>query len=362
MASFPIGKTVASLVAGVGTVCLGTALTEKTEDLSTFPPFQTSFTGSSCYDLSTFNGRFKSQLLNTSPFLLFNTEEELRSKKKIIDDLKTRFEKGEELEFDQQQNATLWRDQRIVNAAVHPDTSEIIPMPFRMSGYVPFNGPLAIGMMASSTTPGLLFFNWANQSQNAMINYYNRNASSEMSNGTLAFSYAGAVGSAMLVAYSLSTIVKRNVPNPSTATKLLRFVAFPSSVMASCLNCYIVRSPEIPPGVPLLSSTLTPLPLPPSSLAAKQGVYETVQSRAILQCPVFLIPPILISTIFKNALIRNPAMAVPVTTYLLCVCFGYGLPAANAIYPQISSMKREDVEEEFRDSIKEDRVYFNRGL
>ena len=258
-----------------------------------------------------------------------------------------------------------------------------------MSGYVPFNGPLAIGMMASSTTPGLLFFNWANQSQNAMINYYNRNASSEMSNGTLAFSYAGAVGSAMLVAYSLSTIVKRNVPNPSTATKvrpnlyfnppplpdhspnklppptppqLLRFVAFPSSVMASCLNCYIVRSPEIPPGVPLLSSTLTPLPLPPSSLAAKQGVYETVQSRAILQCPVFLIPPILISTIFKNALIRNPAMAVPFTTYLLCVCFGYGLPAANAIYPQISSMKREDVEEEFRDSIKEDRVYFNRGL
>ena len=51
-----------------------------------------------------------------------------------------------------------------------------------MSGYVPFNGPICVAMVASKTTPAILFWSWVNQSQNALVNYFNRNASSPMDN------------------------------------------------------------------------------------------------------------------------------------------------------------------------------------
>lgn len=67
---------------------------------------------------------------------------------------------------------TLWEARRLVDAAVHPDTGDIIPRPFRMSGYVPYNGPICVAMVASTSTMPLLFWSWVNQSQNALVNYY----------------------------------------------------------------------------------------------------------------------------------------------------------------------------------------------
>lgn len=138
----------------------------------------------------------------------------------------------------------LWEARRVVDAAMHPDTGEILPRPFRMSGYVPYNGPICVAIVASQSTLPLLFWSWVNQSQNALVNYFNRNASSPMTNETLAKSYAIAVGSALAVAFGLATAIQKRF-EPAKAKQLLRWVAFPSAVVASSLNCYIVRSPEI---------------------------------------------------------------------------------------------------------------------
>jgi sideroflexin-5 len=158
--------------------------------------------------------------------------------------------------------------------------------------------------------------------------------------------------------------------NPIPATKLLKFVAFPSSILASCLNCYIVRSPEIETGVPLLHpQSLAPI-FPPgesSSAAAKKGVLETVASRAILQVPVYFVPPLLTATAFSSLLIANPALSVPLTTYLLLVSFGFGLPFAIAVFPQFGDISSEEVEEKFR-GVKDssgktvERFKYNKGL
>lgn len=129
------------------------------------------------------------------------------------------------------------------------------------------------------------------------------------------------------------------------------FVALPSSMFASCLNCYVVRSPEIATGVPLLHPiSLAPV-CPPGELsnaAAKKGVYETVASRAILQLPVYFLPPLLTATAFSPLLAANPALTVPLTTYLLLVSFGFGLPFAIAVFPQFGEISGADVEERFR--------------
>jgi hypothetical protein len=141
-------------------------------------------------------------------------------------------------------------------------------------------------------------------------------------------------------------------------------------MLASCLNCYIVRSPEIDTGVPLLHpQDLTPV-FPPgetSCAAAKKGVYETVASRAILQVPVYLVPPVLTATVFSSFLAANPLLTVPLTTYLLLVSFGFGLPFAIAVFPQFGDIGAANVEDRFK-GMKDvsgktmDTFKYNKGL
>ena len=240
-----------------------------------------------------------------------------------------------------------------------------------MSGYVPFNGPVCVAMVASQSTSALLFWSWANQSQNALVNFYNRNASSEMTNQTLLKSYSAAVGSALAVALGLATFIQRRY-SPAQAKNLLRWVAFPSAVVASSLNCYIVRSPEIDTGVPLVNSDGEDvLPKETSKIAAERGVNSTTFSRALLQAPVYFLPPFLMGAVppLKNAILRNPIMRVPMTTYLLLVCFGIGLPASVAIFPQMGQIKVEEAEEPYH-NLKDEKnggkpykyLYYNKGL
>ena len=260
---------------------------------------------------------------------------------------------------------------RVASAALHPDTGETIPHPFRMSGYVPFNGPICVAMVASQSTSALLFWSWANQSQNALVNYYNRNAASEMTNETLMKSYGAAVTAALGVAFGLATFIQRRY-SPAQAKNLLRYVAFPSAVVASSMNCYIVRSPEIDTGIPLVNSNGGDvLPNETSKIAAERGVNSTTFSRALLQAPVYFLPPFMMGAIplLKNAILRNPMMRVPMTTYLLCVCFGIGLPASVAIFPQMGEIKVEEAEEKYHKLLDDqnggkpyDVLYYNKGL
>ena len=106
-------------------------------------------------------------------------------------------------------------------------------------------------------------------------------------------------------------------------------------------------------------------------IAAERGVNSTVFSRALLQAPVYFLPPLMMGAIplLKNAVMRNPMIRVPMTTYLLCVCFGIGLPASIAIFPQMGEIKVKDAEEKYHNlqDIQNggkpyDVLYYNKGL
>ena len=149
----------------------------------------------------------------------------------------------------------------------------------------------------------------------------------------------------------------------------MKFVAFPSAIVASSLNCYIVRSPEIDSGIPLVDGEgKNVLEGETSAIAAKHGVYSTTLSRALLQAPVYFLPPLLLGGPLQNFVKGNPALRVPVTTFLILISFGIGLPATVAIFPQIVSIAPEDVEAKYqhlRDpKTKEPYTvyYYNKGL
>ncbi len=195
-----------------------------------------------------------------------------------------------------------------------------------------------------------------------------------MSNETLLKSYSAAVGSALVVAFGLATFIQKRY-SAAQAQKLMKFVAFPSAVVASSLNCYIVRSPEIESGIPLLDEdgqtvmitdadgTLVPAL---SQEAATRGVNSTTLSRAILQAPVYFLPAVLMG--FGPLARAPPSARVPLTTFLLLTSFGLGLPVTVAIFPQITSIDAEQVEHAYQNlhnaktQAPYSVYYYNKGL
>jgi len=358
-----IGSSMISLRSALGTCVAATtavgavAAGAQAVDASSPPP-KFSMTESR-FDLSTRQGRFAQQLSNCDPSTLLVTETEIQGAQKML----AEWRQGRASDRSEKE---LWQARKLVESAVHPDTKEIIPRPFRMSGYVPFNGPVCVAMMASQSTPTLLFWNWINQSQNALVNYFNRNASSSTSNETLGLSYLGAVGSALVVAFGLSQFIKRRF-SPVQASKLMRFVAFPSSIVASCSNCYIMRRPEIDTGVEITSEDGEVLAGgTKSSAAAEKAVMETVMSRAILQVPVFFIPAAIMSLPPLVALTAaSPSLAIPLSTMFTMISFGFGLPGAVSYFPQYGTLPVESLEQEIKEalgSFQEDVVFYNKGL
>ena len=76
-------------------------------------------------------------MLNVDPSTPIASDAEIRA---AVDTLKAFEANGAAAGKD---NASLWRARQLKESAVHPDTGEIVPGPFRMAGYVPFNGPVS---------------------------------------------------------------------------------------------------------------------------------------------------------------------------------------------------------------------------
>ena len=205
--SVPMAHVTGAMIGGIATVALTATLVEKST-ASSIPPFDPT---QERFDSSTFLGRFCKMTLACDPKLLLYSEEQTRSSRAMVENYKSLLttQLPTNMTFEEMNHA-LWEAHRISTASLHPDTQSLIPAPFRMSGYVPFNGPICVAMVASTSTPAILFWSWVNQSQNALVNYFNRNAGAgEMSNGTMMKSYSIAVGSALTVAFGLATAIQK---------------------------------------------------------------------------------------------------------------------------------------------------------
>ena len=159
--SVPIGASLAAAFAGVTVVSAVAAGVEYATSDACLPYS----TQGQRFSQETFQGRFSRMLLACDPRLLLYTEEQVRQAQALL-------ENATEYQNNRQMDRILWEARRIADSALHPDTGEVIPRPFRMSGYVPYNGPICVAMVASTSTLPILFWSWVNQSQNALVNYY----------------------------------------------------------------------------------------------------------------------------------------------------------------------------------------------
>ncbi|XP_071948666.1 sideroflexin-5-like [Antedon mediterranea] len=260
-------------------------------------------------------------------------------------------------------NQQLWAAQKIKQAIIHPDTGEKVFMPFRMSGFVPFGSPIVVGLLLPNPTlASTIFWQWINQSHNAMVNYANRNASQETPLSRFLMGYFAAVGSACTIAVSLNMLLKRATKlKASTRFLVQRFVPFPAVATASTCNCILMRYGELYEGIDVMDDKGNSVGT--SKIAAKKALMQTALTRMVLPAPILLIPPILMSYLEKTKFLRgNPRLTLAVNAVVVTLSFGCALPVAISIFPQFSQIATSKLEKEIQDSTKEVTLMYNKGL
>uniref|UniRef100_A0A668AAF1 Sideroflexin 2 n=1 Tax=Myripristis murdjan TaxID=586833 RepID=A0A668AAF1_9TELE len=227
---------------------------------------------------------------------------------------------------------------KLYDSAFHPDTGDRMNLIGRMSFQVP--GGMAItGAMLQfyRTVPAVVFWQWVNQSFNALVNYTNRNAASPITPKQIGVAYVTATGTALATAVGLNLYTKKAPP------LVARWVPFAAVAAANCVNIPMMRQ--------------------------QKGITQVVISRITMAAPGMIILPIIMQRLEKYKFMqRITYLHGPIQVMMVGVFLVFMVPAACSLFPQRCSMAVSKLEPELRDSIMSrygesvQHVYFNKGL
>ncbi|XP_033005705.1 sideroflexin-3 isoform X2 [Lacerta agilis] len=307
------------------------------------------------WDQSNFTGRAKHFFTVTDPRNLLLSSKTLEEARRVIEDYRAgKVSPG--LTEDQ-----LWRAKYIYDSAFHPDTGEKMILIGRMSAQVPMNMTITGCMLTFyRTTPAVLFWQWVNQSFNAIVNYTNRSGDAPLTVSQLGTAYVSATTGAVVTALGLKSLTKHLPPI------IGRYVPFAAVAAANCINIPLMRQRELKLGIPITDENGNRLG--ESKAAAQQAIAQVVVSRIGMAAPAMAIPPVIMNALEKRAFLkRYPWMNAPLQVGLVGLCLVFATPLCCALFPQKSSMRVSRLEPEVQALIREKNsdievVYFNKGL
>uniref|UniRef100_A0A672TP83 Sideroflexin-3 n=1 Tax=Strigops habroptila TaxID=2489341 RepID=A0A672TP83_STRHB len=365
------------------------------------------------WDQSTFQGRAKHFFMVTDPRNLLLSGATLEEARRVVEDYRAgRIPPG--LTEDQ-----LWKAKYIYDSAFHPDTGEKMLLVGRMSAQVPMNmtitgcmltfyrylsiphprrcgvGKTPLGAtswlwgeagthvpyptahpccrhkggipqchqhlpLSGRTTPAVLFWQWVNQSFNAVVNYTNRSGDAPITPSQLGTAYVSATTGAVVTALGLKSLTK-HLP-----AIIGRYVPFAAVAAANCINIPLMRQRELKLGIPVTDENGNRLG--ESTAAAQKAIFQVVVSRIGMAAPAMAIPPVIMNALEKRAFLkRYPYLNAPLQVGLVGFCLVFATPLCCALFPQKSSMPVSRLEPEVQARIREkdpqmETVYFNKGL
>ncbi|TSW48784.1 Sideroflexin-1 [Bagarius yarrelli] len=307
------------------------------------------------WDQSTFMGRAQHFFMVTDPRNVLLSNAVLEDARIVVEDYRNGIVKPG-LTEDQ-----LWRAKYIYDSAFHPDTGEKMLLVGRMSAQVPMNMTITGCMLTFyRTTPAVVFWQWVNQSFNAVVNYTNRSGDAPLTVNQLGAAYVSATTGAVITALGLKSLTK-HLP-----AIIGRFVPFAAVAAANCINIPFMRQRELKYGIPVTDEEGNRLG--ESANAAKQAIVQVVVSRIGMAVPAMAIPPIIMNALEKKAFMKRfPVLNAPVQVGLVGFCLVFATPLCCALFPQKSSMKMSGLEPELQERIRQSSpnttvVYFNKGL
>jgi sideroflexin-5 len=213
------------------------------------------------------------------------------------------------------------------------------------------------------------FWQIMNQTYNVVMNYANRNASSEMPMTEVAKCYVMAVATSC----GISVGGKKILGSLSGLPPNLRFTAnvlvpYFALAMAGVANVCMMRKKEVQAGIMVQDVNGDTLPSP-SRNAGFQAVKQVAISRCVIPLPLMTIPPVTMAVLENAGLFkgsrgswRNPTNIAVIGFVLL-----FAAPSAIALFPQTATLPIEKMEPEFhglkdRNGNPITTVYFNKGL
>ncbi|XP_044738468.1 sideroflexin-2-like [Chrysoperla carnea] len=313
------------------------------------------------WDLSTFNGRLKHYLWMTDPRTCLVSESQLDEAKILVEQYK-RNEAPSDIPIEK----VLYAKQ-LYESAFHPDTREKQNLFGRMSFQVPGNMLITGAMLQFyKSAPAVLFWQWFNQSFNALVNYTNRNANIPVSKTQLSVAYVSATSSALISAFALKKYLANTKPI------FQRFVPFAAVAAANCVNIPLMRQNEILCGVDLTDENGNPVNAK-SKIASVKGISQVIFSRITMCAPGMVILPVIMERLERQAWMKRiTILHMPIQVVLLGCFLAFTTPFGCALFPQncsvhISTLERFEPEEheklkkQFGDNLPQ-LLYFNKGL
>lgn len=308
------------------------------------------------YDQSTYINRAKHFFLLTNPLNLLASETELKNAQKIVLNYRAGKPVPECKTIDD-----VWRAKYLYDSAYHPETGEKSLIVGRMSAQVPMNTLITGCMMTFyKTTPAVVFWQWVNQTFNAVVNYTNRSGASPISKEQLLTSYVLATGGALTTALSLNRMVKNLNP------LIGRLVPLAAVAAANCINVPMMRLQELKNGVVLLDENNNEMGI--SKKAATVGITAVVLSRIAMATPGMVLTPVLMETLTRRGLMKKfPWANAPIQTLFCGFVLIFATPLGCAFFSQRASINVNSLEKDIQDGIKKsnskiDVVYYNKGL
>jgi len=306
------------------------------------------------WDQRTYWGRAQHFFTTANPLNLLATNAALEEAKEVVD----KHRRGEDTGLNDED---MWKAKHLYDSAYHPDTGEKMFLPGRMSAQVPFNMAITGCMMTFyKTVPTVVFWQWFNQSFNAVVNYTNRSGDSPIPLSTLGTSYLAATGGALTSALSLNALVKTLPPLVG------RLVPFTSVSVANCINIPLMRRSELQNGIALFTESGEKIG--ESKIAAQQGISMVVASRIGMAAPGMVLIPIAMNNLeAKGVFKRMPWLAAPLQIGLVGIILTFATPLCCAIFEQKASIKPTSLEPDLQEKIRNmanppELLYYNKGL
>uniref|UniRef100_A0A3B5M079 Sidoreflexin n=1 Tax=Xiphophorus couchianus TaxID=32473 RepID=A0A3B5M079_9TELE len=298
------------------------------------------------WDQGTFMGRAKHFFMVTDPRNVLLSSEKLEEARVIVENYRAGTVTPGLTEDE------LWRAKYTYDSAFHPDTGEKMFVIGRMSAQVPMNMSITGCMLTFyRTTPAVVFWQWVNQSFNAIVNYTNRSGDAPITMNQLGAAYVSATTGAVVTALGLKSLAMRLPPIVS------RFVPFAAVAAANCINIPFMRQRELKYGIPVMDENGNRLG--ESANAAKQAIIQVVVSRIGMA-----VPAMGNSTLY---LINECCNLKKKSFSVLLSSLVFATPLCCALFPQKRYIHVSGLEADLQERIRQlspetTTVYFNKGL
>jgi tricarboxylate carrier len=319
-----------------------------------YPPFSVT---NARFDENTFDGRLQQILTVFDPRKLLVSDADLDVAMAQVDDFKKEGKAPPGIT-----NKQLWDAKELTEARCHPDDGAKILLPFCFAAYVPMQPPIVLGFLwPGGGVMNQVFWQWYNQSYNAMVWYHNKNKSSALSNTDMFKSYLAACTAGIGLSVGTQKLGDLLKKSGGMLGGVVRAGGpFIGCVGAGWASLICMRYDELSNGVYL--KDIDGKQYGKSKIAAQQGIGKCCAARVFWNIPILMGSPLLLNLYYATAFhASNPALMIPTQLAVSSAMICLGIYPAQAVFSQNATISVDEIEPEFRDT-GVSTFYYNKGL